>query len=360
MPHRYESLDWLRGLLALSILLYHVVSWEVSPMDASTLLGKLGAYGVSMFFILSGLSIAIAYQRFIVDAPSSARFFARRIFRIWPLLWVAVLVLSAARMAQGEPFGWSLIGLNLTTLFGFVSPTSYINTGAWSIGNEMVYYAMTPALILAYNRSVTLGNLVTAASVAVGAYFATVMLDPRVVLAEQWGVYVNPFNNLFLYCAGIALHYNASALRLGKPACLALLAAGASVFLVHPVTGNQIHIVTGWNRLAFSAASILIVFAAYQYRGSGWKLLSAPLTQMGLATYGIYLLHPIVWEVTRIAFRCLGMEPIPLHVVTATILITLPVAWAFYQWFERRFIHWGKSVTTPREPVPDVTAAPLR
>ena len=172
MPHRYESLDWLRGLLALSILLYHVVSWETAPLDASTLLGKLGAYGVSMFFILSGLSIAIAYHRFIVDAPSSARFFVRRVFRIWPLLWVAILVLSAARMAQGEPFSWFVIILNLTTLFGFVSPTSYVNTGAWSIGNEMVYYAMTPALILAYNRSMTLGNLVTGAAMAVGAYFA--------------------------------------------------------------------------------------------------------------------------------------------------------------------------------------------
>ena len=145
---------------------------------------------------------------------------------------------------------------------------------------------------------------------------------------------------------------------MGRLTCLALLAIGAAVFLGHPVDGNQIHIVTGWNRLAFSAASILIVFAVYQYRGTGWKVLSAPLTHMGLATYGIYLLHPIVWEVTHVVLRRIGIEATPLIVVTSTVVLTLPIAWAFYQWVERRFIHWGKTSTSPRGPAQGVAAVP--
>jgi exopolysaccharide production protein ExoZ len=139
MQGRNEPLDWLRGLLAAAIMLYHLV--------ASSLLGRLGVYGVSMFFVLSGLSIALVYHRFIIDGATAGRFFVRRVFRIWPLLWLAVIAVAVARALQGREVNWSQIALNLTTLFGFISPSDYINTGAWSIGNEMVYYALTPAIV---------------------------------------------------------------------------------------------------------------------------------------------------------------------------------------------------------------------
>jgi peptidoglycan/LPS O-acetylase OafA/YrhL len=67
MHNRLESLDWLRGSMALSILLYHLGG----PHDASTPLGKLAVYGVSIFFILSGLSMAIGYDKYIRDMRSS-------------------------------------------------------------------------------------------------------------------------------------------------------------------------------------------------------------------------------------------------------------------------------------------------
>jgi peptidoglycan/LPS O-acetylase OafA/YrhL len=67
--------------MALSIMLYHFSGQH----DAATPLGRLGVYGVSIFFILSGLSMAIAYDRYVMDFRSSVTFFIRRMFRIWPL-----------------------------------------------------------------------------------------------------------------------------------------------------------------------------------------------------------------------------------------------------------------------------------
>lgn len=78
MSNRLESLDWLRGLMALSIMLYHFGGKH----DAATPLGRLGIYGVSIFFILSGLSMAIAYDRYIQGFRTSVTFFIRRLFRI--------------------------------------------------------------------------------------------------------------------------------------------------------------------------------------------------------------------------------------------------------------------------------------
>jgi peptidoglycan/LPS O-acetylase OafA/YrhL len=70
--NRFEPLDWLRGLLALSITVYHLTCCALQPPDASTFLGRLGIYGVSMFFVLSGLSMAAAYATFIGDGRSWA------------------------------------------------------------------------------------------------------------------------------------------------------------------------------------------------------------------------------------------------------------------------------------------------
>ena len=300
-----------------------------------------------MFFILSGLSIALVYHRYIVDGSTAVRFCVRRIFRIWPLLWLAIIAGTVTHALQGDNLSWKLVLLNLTTLFGFIRPTAYINTGAWSIGNEMVYYALTPAIIALYNRSRQAGNLLTVATVAIGLVFSQALLNTEVPLAEQWGTYVNPFNNLFLYCCGIALYYNTDNLRPTETSCRAILAVGILIFLCHPVEGNQIQIVTGWNRIVFCVACIGIVFAFYKNGVSLGRLVALPLTQLGLATYSIYLLHPIVWQAVSAVGSRLPLQPAPEVTIGISIMATVVVAWSCYHLYELRFIRWGKALTGP-------------
>ena len=59
MKDRIESLDWLRGLMAVSIMIYHLTGGLFFTLDSSSVLGRLGVYGVSVFFVLSGLSMAV-------------------------------------------------------------------------------------------------------------------------------------------------------------------------------------------------------------------------------------------------------------------------------------------------------------
>lgn len=39
---RIESLDYLRGLMALSIMVYHYTAWTLNGVPSEYLLGKLG------------------------------------------------------------------------------------------------------------------------------------------------------------------------------------------------------------------------------------------------------------------------------------------------------------------------------
>nr|WP_252509190.1 acyltransferase family protein [Acinetobacter baumannii] len=194
---RYESLDWLRGLMAFAIMIYHLVSWQLFHPEAGSLLGNFGIYGVSIFFVLSGLSMAIVYSNFIKDFHTSFIFFIRRLFRLLPLLWVAVFIVSSIKFLLHKEIDIYNIFINITLLFGFISPSSYINIGAWSIGNEVFYYAFTPILIIIYLKNKLLGNIIVIILTLVSFYFSFFLLDPTYKLSQQWSIYIHPLNNFF-------------------------------------------------------------------------------------------------------------------------------------------------------------------
>jgi exopolysaccharide production protein ExoZ len=93
---RQQSLDWLRGLMALSILLFHLGQYDhlSGPQASGSVIGRLGIYAVSIFFIVSGLSIAIAHDKYFDSINDIFNFYIRRIFRIWPLLWAVVFLVT--------------------------------------------------------------------------------------------------------------------------------------------------------------------------------------------------------------------------------------------------------------------------
>lgn len=347
ITNRIESLDWLRGLMAIAIMFYHLTYWHISPLDSASFLGRLGVYGVSVFFVLSGLSMAIVYSSFIVDKQTATFFFIRRIFRIWPLLWICVALVTIPSLLTGKEVSTIKVMLNITTLFGFVSPGSYLNTGAWSIGNEMVYYALTPILIMTYGKSRTLGNALLALSLFVGLFFAFVMLDSQKSLADQWHIYINPFNNIFLYVAGIAMYYNLKDVELKPHFVAALFGASIAVFLFYPATGNQIAITTGVNRVIFLLASIMLVTAFYKFSQYSLipKGIQYPLEQFGIATYGVYLLHPLVNSYAGYALRKIGLQA-PAVLFTVVVILTIALAIASFKIFEIRIMKYGKEVTS--------------
>jgi len=355
MQNRLEALDWLRGLMALSIMLYHFGPWH----DSAHPIGRLGVYGVSIFFILSGLSMAIAYDRYVFsDFRTSTNFFIRRLFRIWPLLWLAVGLVVVPTYIWGEdqfgnePQNITRILLNLTTLAGFDEQYSYINLGAWSIGNEMVYYLFTPILIGAYHWRKSVGNLLTLAAAGVGLLFAFHLLSPSNTLASQFAIYVNPFNNLFLYCSGLAIYFNFRELKIPKNWHWPSLVLVTSMFVFYPASGDQINITTGFNRVAMSAISIAIVIAFYKCAPITPKLVGHWLGQLGIATYGIYLLHPIVIWYVRGAFnmfeQMLELERIRYLPTLISIVLTIFIALQVYKYLETPLISLGKRLTAAK------------
>src|SRR5664279_4821067 len=89
----FQSLDVMRDIAASLVVLHHVLR-TVPGLDSATLFdGKvdlwmghvfLGDLAVTLFFVLSGASLAInAFAK--AEAFSPRQFFIKRVFRIYPL-----------------------------------------------------------------------------------------------------------------------------------------------------------------------------------------------------------------------------------------------------------------------------------
>src|SRR4051794_40093700 len=94
---RSAPLDGLRGLAALSVLVYHVA---LATVGAGAVAGAAGAlhFGVPVFFVLSGLLLYLPFVRARMDGrprPSLRRYAVRRLARIVPAYWAALLGLNA-------------------------------------------------------------------------------------------------------------------------------------------------------------------------------------------------------------------------------------------------------------------------
>src|SRR5688572_27753935 len=99
---RFRSLDAIRGLAALSVVLFHSVN--AHPAVAESALGRALLYGwagVFLFFPVSGYCICAAIDR--RENGSVGRFLARRWRRIFPPYW-ASLVLTIVIGVAALPF----------------------------------------------------------------------------------------------------------------------------------------------------------------------------------------------------------------------------------------------------------------
>jgi peptidoglycan/LPS O-acetylase OafA/YrhL len=286
--------------------------------------------------------MAMAYHAFFFSGKQILVFFIRRIFRIWPLLWISALLIAIA--SKFQHLDVYLIFSTITTLFAFTHPAQYSITGAWSIGNEMVYYLLTPLFLWAYNYRNWLGLLLFGCSLLIGAYFAFEALSDELNLSDQWSIYVNPFNNLFYYVAGITVYYFFKNRNLKGYWGLIFAFLYLLILFFLPAHGNQIVLVTFWNRFIFSIALVLLVVFFYKWQINFSRYVTNLLNLLGESAYGIYLLHPIVYTYLNWIAKKMGLISSPFLIISTSIF-TILLAYCSYVFFEKPIIQWGKKWT---------------
>ena len=170
---RIASLDILRGIAILMVLVVHAPwpDWILTGYAGQAI--RLGAYGVDLFFVLSGYLISriLFAELKRTGTIKFKRFWLRRGFKIWPSYYVAYLL---AVVVDRTFFGTAWDRLLAWPNFFFVQ--NYIGIpyrwfASWSLAVEEHFYTTLPLILLAlvsiHKRINTLPAILLAVCVAV-------------------------------------------------------------------------------------------------------------------------------------------------------------------------------------------------
>lgn len=267
-------LDYLRGIMALSILVYHYSMWSniswFYPFDQT--LSRLGIYAVSTFYVISGASLAYVYAHKTVNADFIKEFGIKRFFRIAPLFWVVTTATIVLRIYRWYTTDFAVLPdiksiiLNYTLTFGWLDHDNYIATGAWSIGNELVFYSLFPLMLYLINKSKWFFALFCVVSLTMSFYISEIIIDNSNLLRDEWSIYINPLNQLYLFVGGFLIGYLLrQGFSINKKKLLSIALVSLISFMLFPDFGSdQIIYVNGFYKILFSIIVFsLVMFAAY-------------------------------------------------------------------------------------------------
>src|ERR1700722_18847017 len=131
------------------------------------LLADQGARGVQLFFVVSALTLMLSWH---ARDDGVGAFYIRRVFRIAPMFWLAIVLYLALagvsfRYNGPQALTWSNVLASAAFLHGFHPETiDGIVPGGWTIANEMTFYILFPLLAWALPswRATTIALLASA------------------------------------------------------------------------------------------------------------------------------------------------------------------------------------------------------
>jgi peptidoglycan/LPS O-acetylase OafA/YrhL len=332
LPYR-PDVDGLRAVAVLAVVLFHAFPSFV----------RGGFIGVDIFFVISGFLISgILLAELRTGRFSFARFYARRVKRIFPAL---VLVLGASLA-----FGWFALfpdeyqqlgkhvigGASSAANFFYWAQVGYFDTAAetkpllhlWSLGIEEQFYIVWPAvLLLAWRRR---WNLL---AVTGGIALLSFLLNIGGIAHHQSASFYSPASRAWelLLGAGLACWQARPAAAASKAgpnvrawAGVLLLATGFAM-----ITRDR-HFPGGLALIPTVGAAMLI--AAGPRAWFNRVVLSHPLmVWVGLVSYPLYLWHWPLLSFAQIVESRVPALPIRAGAVGLAVLL----AWLTWRVVER-------------------------
>ncbi|MEJ0026481.1 MAG: acyltransferase [Rhizomicrobium sp.] len=286
---KYVSLDGLRGVAALAVVLYHLPG----PLHA---LAPRGYLAVDLFFLLSGFVLAGAYEARLRAGLVPGAFLLIRLKRLWPVYAVGVVlgvfVFSLVRALcpeAGFAFPHETMAQAILTSLLFLpqfaaygGPAFPFNAASWSLSVELfgnlAYAALARTLRAPLLAALICVGLAGVALVAL----KTGTLDVGVSPSNLAGGYIR---FLFSFPAGIALWRLEAAGRLPTMRSPLWLAFAAAAFAFCGGGGGA----------ARDIVTVVFLFPAILVAARGnprSARLARAFAWAGAVSYPLYVLHP--------------------------------------------------------------------
>lgn len=308
----------MRGVAAVAVMVTHYTKQGSVP----------GGYlAVDLFFMLSGVVIASAYDQRIADGMTSLRFMRLRYVRFYPLYLVGLLgglILGASTV----PVTPTMVIMSLAMLptlplvpYGFLYPPISV---AWSLFMELVvnlgfvllHRHLTQrrllAIVLVAWLVITWGAI-TAGSLDIGARSPSLMFGFA--------------RTIFAFCFGVVIWRSRTSLTLALSPWIVLPLVAAALALPAP------------NRVFTDLFIASVLWPILVIGGSNAASAAPVLGWLGAISYPVYCLH--------IMFANKGLESSPVPAIIAACVGVIIVSWLADRYYDAPVRAWLLGLRLP-------------
>ncbi len=332
------SIQYLRGLAALSVLVTHALQWPLAEMNIVLL--KTGRLGVEVFFVISGFIITTIAG----DGRFNPReFLVRRGFRILPAYWAATFLITILAIAIPAQFRTTIPtteGLIKSLLFiPSLEPKAPLLLLGWSLNFEVFFYLLFASLFFLRSEARTLVLLgIFTLLVGIGQ-FAT-------GLSHVEAIYTSP--SLIGFSLGTIL---AQAYRHGLFARFyaqlrwaTIVAPCVLLVAFYVVDWNGAEEIALWKHVLMSSTALSIVLLGLNHEAAGEVTHVKSLKYIGDISYSVYLFHLFavgaIWAVSKRLFDI--HQPLAyLSFATLAVLAGLVAGLVCHHFIEKPFLAGG-------------------
>ncbi|MDO5750276.1 MAG: acyltransferase [Rothia sp. (in: high G+C Gram-positive bacteria)] len=277
-PGRFRELDGLRGIAAITVVLYHFgmpAGGAPGPYDISW-----GELGVQLFFIISGYVILLT----AIKSANALSFVISRFSRLYPTYWLALALAAGTYFLYGNPHRniTAMQTLVNTTMFQRFFLVDNVDQVYWTLAVELQFYALMTVYLLfrrgtVYRRELVVGMLIW---VFMGSILC-VVFHPEAALSgvPKMLVWAVVAEHAPLFSLGMVLFMYSHDRRFTLLIPLFSLVASLNAWLMH----DAVH--------GIGVALICVAFFAVIYVKNVPWLAHGPLNFLGQISYPLYLNH---------------------------------------------------------------------
>jgi peptidoglycan/LPS O-acetylase OafA/YrhL len=351
---KFAFLDGLRGWAAMWVVVNHLQHFLDNALDSIPWVIReyliiQGGMGVVFFFALSGFVITRSLASRPVDTPTLGNFYARRLARLTPPYYAALVFTLVVNVASvtlkhqsfTEEYG-AMTPLRVITNLAYI-PTLFdvdlmINGIYWTLYVEMQFYALIGLLCWAMFQ-LERRNQRRVFDALIVVLCLVSLIYPAGDLLQSFSPYIVPY--LCCFMAGVLVYWH-SVGRVRKEALAIYFAALLACAIAYRAA-----------TYVSTTAAMALLYVAATRTGAMQRWLSDRVSHfLGQISFSLYLIHPsVLGAVYYVGERVIGDSAAAQFVlIIPEVAACVLAAMVMHRFVEQPAINWSSRLKPAPQP----------
>ncbi|PHM65383.1 acyltransferase [Xenorhabdus sp. KJ12.1] len=357
MKNEIRTIQYLRGIAAISVVFFHsrFMLNDFNQLNISKLgniLFSSGSFGVDLFFIISGFVITLSTEKNQGRIRNIFTFSVKRIFRIYPLLIIFVLLSAFIYDSNLKSIIKSLIPIHLQ--YNFNAPFFGLNVlmVAWTLTFELFFYFLfiiSMTLSHKYRAIVCffiiITSFITTRLIYTGEVsligYSTIVFDYPTIITAPLSLISSPM--ILEFCLGMISYYIYLIVKKIKlpPSNEIKIALLCLIFysFVLCISKNEF---TGHGIIRWGFVSFILLTLCVIYESMFTVKEIPPLDFLGNISYSLYMTHQL--SAILLTFIATNLYLVGFSKFFCTLFGAIALASLSYLLIEKPFIKVGRNL----------------